>query len=786
MPRNALRIYNTNTIEQESSNQNYIEYKGLPIRINIKRNFHRLEFDTLYNKSFRKDWINLDIGYFEDYKSLDKQERAYARLLALYRRINLNFFDCIHMPIKYSRYDIYRFENFQVYNDLFDKYYDEFEMYKSSNNKIKEYFRKTSTIFTLKLWLAGYGIFPGFTENHITDELISEILKYHREHRESDSPDALPKYIRFISYILSQEKKSPVTKVCYTKELTPLLDREISKWDNVIENNPLGKEFKNFVINNFYARTKNSLLIEYKDSQGILRRNTLSRISPGTFTNYSGGLRDMFLELKKRNLDSISTALENGILTVLSETHHKFNKTKYSSMKISIKYWVEWYIQQNNLNLNIYKIVPNATTRRDTTFGKILNINDVVSLIDALVDDNCPFYENLTLSDYRSRYACLLMLSSGQRVSEISCLAYDCIKKHNDNNLYIVFHKTKKSVGNAIVATKDILYYVEKLRLFAPKLPLFFSNEIYPYYDNLKIKRLMANTYNSGPLLESTINKFLERLQKFLWGEDLSKKDKKFSCHDFRRMKATYMSWSGHINESIAKQLGQSNINSQLPYLQTKPVEHQKVFSDIYKQSIYKVDENGEVIINKNRVMDKAVSISVDDNKESHKLLIKSILSNMKKVDDICIEKVDTTVLEPTGFPIGLYSCSAGLLVNCNKSTIKCFSCDNYIPDKDSLKNHKVELFRYILLYNYISKVLKSTKDIIIKNVISEKQKQLSVSIEESFDKLFLKFNLPQTKIDELRIELDKKSKSYSRKYGKNNPSPTFKDAKKYFEEGKL
>ena len=152
---------------------------------------------------------------------------------------------------------------------------------------------------------------------------------------------------------------------------------------------------------------------------------------------------------------------------------------------------------------------------------------------------------------------------------------------------------------------------------------------------------------------------------------------------------------------------------------------------------MYKRQENGEVLVNKDAVMNKAKQIS---SASSYDNLIKSLLSSINKADDITIKKVDVTVLEPTGFPVSIYGCSASNMVHCKKSKISCFGCDFYKPDEDSLDNHKAELFRYLILAQYQSKTLKSSKDIVLKSILGEKVNYIQNSIETAFDKLFNKF----------------------------------------------
>ncbi len=788
MNNSVLKLvpYNKNTEKQEV--RQYGEYKGQPIELNIRCNFRLHEFNAVYNnKCHRRDWLDIDISYYEEnFDSLTKNERSYARILATFRRINLDYFNELSTSINLNFYEyIDSIENFQIFNNYFEKYHDIFDPQHAKNNKVKNMFKRQSKLHILRLWMAGYGLLPNLTDNYITDELLEDIFKYAKKHNTRN----IMKFLRFISFVLSQED-SPVSKeIVLVEGSSDIFERELKKWHKLEnENNSnLLKLFKNFSINHYYKRTKSNWLHEYKDDNNNLVRETYQAISLNSFRNYSIGLRNMIKELYEIDIYTFDDALNYGILDVLCSIKDKYQSTKYSTMKIVTKALVEIYIKDNNLNLNIDKIIPPSIGRRDITFGEVLNVSDVSKFIEALLNNDLSFYKDISISDYRCRYMCLIMLSTGQRLSETICLAFDCIKPNKKGDFFINFHKNKTGDGNTVPATLDVLNYVDKLRAVAPIKELHFSKAQYPYFDDLKIRRLVANRFNSGPINPVTVRDFLERLQKYLWGEDFSKKDKIFKPHDLRRMKATYMSWNGSSEAQISKQLGQYNINSQLPYLQTKPVEHQEIFANMYQDGmyseLYKEDSDGKILINKDIIESKTDNIK---SISSYEILIDSILSSINNADDINIQKVDSSILEPTGFPVSIYACSASSSIHCMKSRINCFGCDYYKPDDDSLESHKTELFRYILLHKQQLKSLKSTKDLMLKTLLGEKVKYLQNSINEAFDKLFKKFSLNTIKISEVKEELEKKSKSYIRVYGKEKLMPNFKEALKYIQEGKI
>lgn len=762
----------------------YVDIDGTLFRINIPYNFNRLEFDALpgSGKAYLVGWTTYAPSYFEDTSSLNKNELAYARRLAFFRRIDLDLIELLSAPLNVDSYPMSQVKNFIVFDELFERYYGDFDKINKNNNKLKSNFKKQCDSFVLKLWLSGYGLFPDFTHKHITDEFLAEMVLKLKGRKTN-----VKKVLRFLSFILLQEKDSPVNNICKLQESTPLVDRELGKWSKELYDNfEIGIEFQNFVMSTMLSRTEKPVLLKYKDKNNKEIRETLSKIALNTFVTYSGSLRNMFIYLKEIGCYTIQDALDGGIRDVLANKYKVLKKTTYDNMKIVTKMWLDFYIKSNNLDLNINRIIIPNMSNRDTQYGQVLNYADVTIFVDALLNDNLPFYENLKLVDYRSRYMALLLLSSGQRYAEISRLKYDCLKTDKTGRLHLVIHKTKTTDGNLILASPDIIDYVKKLRAVAPKRELHFSSKDSKIGDDETVKRLIANKYDDGPLENGSFNDFLFRLQKYIWGESLEKKDNIFTAHDFRRIRAVYMSLSGYSSEDIKQQLGQTSLSSQIPYLQTKPAEHQKHFEEIYKKGIYKIDDNDDVLINSNEVYNKAKDLIVE-NSYQHKNLVESILSGIKSVDDITIKSADVTSLEPTGFPIGLYACSAGLIVNCNKSPIKCFSCKNYVPDIDSLDDHKVEIFRYLLLSKNQSKALKnSKKDMVVQNIVGRKIAEIDKSIDNAFAELFGKFKMDSEDTQAIRKDLEEKASKYMRKYGKTNPLPSFKDAKAYLEGGKI
>lgn len=753
---------------------NWTELNGVPFELNVSKNFTRRQMDALDIADIRYKLLKYPVDYFSDLAELSIPERTFARQLAFYRRISFPIELSLRQNFPIERYPLDTLKNFEVLKTLFERYY---EKYDKSNNAVR---MKSKTYmsfrgFTLKLWMSGYGLLPGLTTNHITDEFINNLLEIHATKRVY----TLTKFCRFITFALSQEEESPVSEVCRLKTLTPLKDREIGKWSKLAEkySSQVILELERFTFENIYPRTIQNTLHEYYDHSGTLQRTTYNKIAVGSFVSISGGLRKSAIFLHEMKITSIDDALNGGIFNMLVDMVSSETDSVQQNVKISIKHWVQWYICEKNLDYNINKIVPISVKQKPTTFGRVLNYGDMIRLVDALLDNDCPFYQNQTLMDYRCRYICLLMLSSGQRVSEICGLPYDCIKTDNRDCTFLVLPRTKTGNGNVVEATPDILEYVGNLREKAPSLPILFSSQLHKTGDDLKILRLSSDKFETGPILGPTVNNFLHRLQEFII-DDTTTKTLTHSSHDFRRMRAVYMKLLNRSSEDIQDQLGQQDIRSQLPYLQTKPLEHQKYFEEIYKEGVYAQSED-ELIDTVSARTSRLRYTKADD----YSPLLKGLVDSIEIADDFQVPAADTSSLSPIGFPIGIYSCNATAMTNCNASPIICFSCDSYTPDKNSLLDHTIEIFRYIVLNLVQQKMLKSTKEQLNKLILTDKIRRISNNIDEAFDKLFIKFNIDTKEANALKETLQKKSEKYFKQYGKVSPAPSFKEAKKYLEE---
>ena len=296
---NVVELYTTYNVLDTSprDTSSYANYDGTLFELNTRENFKPSEFNSLYTKSFRKNWINYNLEYFEnDFDTLDKPERNYARLLAIFRRINLDFYVQNGQPINLKFYPmIDEIDNFKVFDGLFKKYYEKFDPHNANNKKLKDDFYKRAKVLTLKLWMNGYGLLPGLTDRCINDSLIDELLNFMQENNIRN----LGKFLRFISFALLREEESPVTKLCVLRESTDVFEREMKKWDNIKnkENTALWSLFREFLLSHYYKRISGPLLYEYKNKDGKIIRETYKTITVSTYVNYSIGLRNMLSEL---------------------------------------------------------------------------------------------------------------------------------------------------------------------------------------------------------------------------------------------------------------------------------------------------------------------------------------------------------------------------------------------------------------------------------------------------------------------------------------------------------
>lgn len=753
-------------------------FENAAILLGIKSHLSRSEIKVFYRKGLRINFLNKPLDIYENLHALTREQKGYSYLLAFCRRISLPLDMSFSASLSYDKYPIHQLTNFRHFEELFEKYYPTFEKLDFDNSAKKANFKKNVIQVLFKFWLSGYGIAPGYTDEVIDTPQLVFLQKY--------DTLQLVRVSRFIGFILSNETFSPISEVPKVKETTNLETRELGKWQNVLTqyNCEITKELFSFTFNPLKERIDKSTLIEYPDSNNNLVRESLSPITSGTWVDLSGSLRRLATLLCLNDYYTIDETLKQGLFAVMTDDLSQLSNDIKKKTRIATKHWLTWYVIKHNLKLNLTRIIPISVRNSDRSYGAMLNMGAAQTLIQTLLDENCAYFDESKIIDYRARRACLLQLATGQRGSEICNLLRNCIKTDNMGTKWIIFHKTKFSNSNEVVATPDILRWVGELQQVASSQNILISTSKYPYGDDLKAYRLFANQFDDGPYTYDSMNKFLVRIQDKLWGTS-HPNNRAFTTHDLRRLHALYMRLRGNSKTEIQEKLGHTDINSQLPYLGTKPLSHQKHFKTISLKGVYNniTSRQSSKTIQLEPILEK--SIDMDKQNFSNELIISLIEKVSTDVNSFDIPRSTSTFNPlPTGFPMRSHSCNATTMVNCGHTELHCFQCNKYKPDPDTLDDHKIEVFRYMVFSLYHDKLTKQSKDILEKQLIQVRSNDINRLIDNTFNELFNKFSLTMDQINIIRQDLIDAAKRYSKKYYKSNPKPSFMEAKQFIKEG--
>lgn len=704
------------------------------ILVGIRENFSEDEFKT-FATHYASKYRNMPLEYFENINSLDKGETGYAYKLALYHRIFIPLKNSAHTPYKVNATTHKNVPTIVEMEYLLSKYFDEF-VYDNSYRITKDTLSHSAKALALRLWFAGYTLFSTTGRYPVTDDTIVELQGYFTRNKGNAFVA-----VRFLSYALEKEKSSLVKKVItITRPVTPLLTREQNKW-KLVQECEYKDTFQTFILDFVYSLTQESKILNIPQSDGNTINFSKDKIVSGTFVEYSVSLRNLLNDLCDRGYYTTESIIKNGIFDIICNVVPTYSRTKGTSIKIVAKLWLLYYSAETKTYIDVNRIVPVVLTRRTTSFGKVLDYDRCVTLIDELLNENSPFHKDSNIIQYRCRYITLLQLSTGQRVSELCLLSQKCVKHNNQGVPFIEFHKRKGHDSHTIQASKDALEYINKLMIVAPRKKISVPSTHYRPADDLTIYRLVANNSNNSPLTQEDVNTYLRRLNNYLFKD--YNKNNAITSHDLRRMRAVYMKLKNYTNEDIEKQLGHSSLSSQVPYLQTKPLFHQQAFADIYEQGVYSRDDAVCEINNASQAMNKNAD---------NRYLIDQLLKSIDNANNYSFSTQEPlSFSEPKGFPIGNQFCSADLSTNCGKSEIMCFGCDNYNPDPNSVHSHLAELLRYDVYIQYVRKHAKRERTAIQKLLLENKASELENRLNEAYTRLEKSFGLTEGQIKTIK-----------------------------------
>lgn len=766
---------NNNLLPQQ---QRSIVVTNVPVELGVKRHFNHFERNILNGKTTSQSFFDTPINYFTELTSLTKGEAGYALKLAFFQRIQFNLSDAFQSPVSYVHYPIEQLDNFTKLDELFEKNYNSFDKINANVPKARADFKKRVTQTVFKLWLCGYGLLQGYTLRTISDTEIEYLMTRNK------------KVARFVAMILKDEPLSHVTLVPNTHDRITILESEKAKWDILIKENvcELAQHLYHFTFEILKGKAEGGYLLTFHLEDGATQRQALSSIRWGTFRAYSSALRKFAtLMIQNGYILSIEQALSGGIIdTLSSEPFQTLPKNDKGNIKTALKIWLECYSNINSLKININRIIPISVSNKEKTYGKLLNFGSVHALISTLLEDQSDTFDENKLFHLRARRACLIQLVTGKRLAEVLLLKRNCLQRDAEGNVFIHFHKTKNGEPHTLPATKDLVQWVKQLQTMAPNSKIKISSEEYYYGDDETDYRLFANIYDDGPLLVSSINNFLRDVQEKLWSNVSA--SRYYTSHDLRRMNAVYMKIKGKSTEDIQEQLGQLSIDSQLPYLETKPPDIQAYYKKIAEKGIWshlvEISESQETANGTplEQTLKRAQKQSLtSEGKESAKLFLENIISRVEKQKGKLPNNTGKQPLS-TGFPIRTHNCLATEIVNCGHTELHCFSCHKYMPDSDKLEEHKAEILRYILLLSHNDDLAKKNK--LEREVITYRSEDIKELLNETFQNLFKKFEIDAKATKNIEKQLYSKAKTYYRKYKKTKPTLTFLEALIFLKEG--
>ncbi|MCY9657179.1 site-specific integrase [Paenibacillus chondroitinus] len=755
-----------------SSTPSFIKVDNLYIQLYAEKHITANEL-FLFRGKITQSVLDTPFKYysnqFSDYQD-SKVDKAYAYILGFLQRITIPLEWLLQSSVNPSSYPIEAVENFQVFEQLYDKYYPNYYKLDVKDKTLKQKRKKKVLLYIFKLWLAGYALFPRLGRKAINHEVLKQIT-------ERDASTQVIDTIRFLSFILYHEAHSLVKEILQVKNNTPLFKREFNKWNNIMNSYPseLTRSIHEYNFNISYLRVNNV---------GITSKPQEDSITLSSWVTYSASLINFAEELGINQVNTIQEALSHGIRHFLSRNRMmNYSDDFAKNTRIAIRKWLEWLSEAQQLNLNILKIVPFKLSRRTKTFGKLIDVASAHLLIETLLDDHSSYFDENKIFDFRLRRACLIQVATGARGSEVGLLLKDCLRNDHLGTVWLHFHKTKNGNPHDVVARSDVQKWVAELQTMSPSHKIAAPKALYPAGDDLNEFRLFANFFEDGPLTYDGINSFLEKIQHKIWGKQ-HPNGRAYTSHDLRRIHTLYMRIKGKTKHEIQDQLGQTNVDSQLPYLATKPLAHQQWFKEIAQKGIYKNVSNLEndhegVTVPLDTVLEQTAKFEVS----AH-----DISDVVKKM----IEEQVTTDISPSfstpsgtlainqvsaGFPRRTHNCRAHELLNCGHTELHCFSCKKYMPDSDMLNEHKAEVLRYMILTKHNEYQAKKNKDALEKETILIRANDIRLLIKETFHELFKKFDLTEDSAGKIEIELQKKAEIYWRKNGKTKPSLTFHEA---------
>lgn len=548
---------------------------------------------------------------------------------------------------------------------------------------------------------------------------------------------------------------------------------------------PMGESLYNFSFSFLVERVHRGVTEDYYDNEGaLLFRNGKKTISQSYWKSVVKYIRYFAIQAKSVGIADLH---ENSIgqiyKEVLSQMKGSTNKISY---RVALRQWLNWLNRTFNTQLNIERIMPRPKRVLSKNHGRVFDMSKAYLLVQTLLNDQSSLFNENDVMDFRSRRACLLLLSTAARPHEILNLLQSALTKDSQNIYWIRFHKTKRERNqpgrfsyewiHQVPVKTDAVRWFEELLHFAPREPLHFPIEWNG--DGLTELRLLASKHNDTPIRTNGLYRFLARIQCKLWPE-LTKPY--FTPHNLRALHLTYRRILGDEDVLLEKQAGHNHPSSKKPYTQTMSAGEVGKFGDILKKGVWPKED---VTTSADEPQSDDVNVS-EIASVSNKFMItpkklEEVFKLTQKVMEASPRYFQGSVLDTndklTGVAVGGYThnCNAHILLNCGHTPGHCRACDYYSPDRGTENAHRIEIFRKMLHYFFCIEAEKEFKSTGHRNMVFQKAEDIKERLDAAESKLWVnKFGMKHSEAKKLHAILWKKAKTYFRQESEIKPKPS-------------
>ncbi len=715
-----------------------------------------------------------DLEAADLFRSLRSARRRYVLLLACLQRLRLPLDVALACKIVRKEFPLGELPNFQYLDALIQHHYGQIFPMKAKNRGKMQQAIKDLHNAAVSLWCAGYALKPGLGgQETVTGDLIERA----RQPREAHAVSLIT-----IREMLARE---PDTLVERTGAI-PYDQAERRLWSAsglFPPATPLEASIAEFIFSSLRQQVSQVAVEDrFDDSGNLVRRTGKQRIAQRTWRQIAWNLRFLLLQCRSHAVADLTESSLAKAYTISLKL--RTTQDQRSVFRIAFLYWLKWYKRTCMTGINLERIAPRPKRVTRKGHGRVFSAAKAHTLIRTLLDDGSPLFSESDLMDFRCRRACLLILASAARPSEVLRLLPQAMCKDQEGRHWIRFHRTKTKRNNpdrsayewihSVPVKEDAVRWFNELLAFAPAEAIEFPIE--RDGDGLTERRLLANRYNNSQASLSSLHNWLRHLQERLWpGQDGTY----FTPHNLRALHLTYRRIIGDPDVLLERQAGHSRPESKLPYTMTMPAEEVAKFGDILEEGVWNLEVRTlDVTDNQD---EGAISVEGMARESSRFTVTPRKLEEAQQLVEEALEAVTGgfggTVIEPgvqlPALSVGAYThnCNAPMLLNCGHTPGHCRACEHYKPDGGTAEQHRAEVFLEMLYYFDCLRAEKEFKATGKRTMIFQKSQDLKARLDRTGTELWTeKFQMSPADAKKLHRELWTKAKSYHRQYGPVKP----------------